>query len=110
MGTYRIEYFNEEQNDEQICTNLDLLEEKREGASQKAAQCQQKILRYYNKNVRMTQFQAGDWVLKKVNQNTRDPNHDTLGLKWEGPYRVIQITGSGTYKLAYPDGQDIKRS
>lgn len=38
VGTYRTEYFNEEQNDEQMCINLDLLKEKREKASQKVAQ------------------------------------------------------------------------
>ena len=48
-----MEYFTGEQNDEQIYLNLDLLEEIREGASQKVAQCQQMITRYYNKKVRM---------------------------------------------------------
>ena len=37
IGTHRTEYFADEQNDEQICLNLDLLKEKREGASQKVA-------------------------------------------------------------------------
>ena len=110
VGTHRTEYFNEEQNDEQICLNLDLLEEKRAGASQKVAQCQQRMMRYYNKNVRVRQFRAGDWVLRKVNQNTREPNHGALGPKWEGPYRVIRATGPGAYKLAYQDGRDVKRS
>ena len=32
VGTHRTEYFNKEQNDEQIYMSLDLLEEKREGA------------------------------------------------------------------------------
>ncbi|KAH9703019.1 BED-type domain-containing protein [Citrus sinensis] len=110
VGTHRTEYFTEEQNDEQICLSLDLFEEKKEGASQKVAQCQQRVMRYYNKNVRVRQFRAGDWVLRKVNQNTRDPNHGTLGPKWEGPYRVIRTTGLGAYKLAYQDGRDVKRS
>ena len=110
VGTHQTEYFNEEQNDEQICMNLDLLEETREGASQKVTKCQRRIMRYYNKNVRVRQFQAEDWVLRKVNQNTRDPNHGVLGPKWEGPYRVIRATGPGAYKLAYPDGRDMKRS
>ena len=29
VGTHRTEYFDEEQNDEQICMSIDLLEEKR---------------------------------------------------------------------------------
>ena len=110
VGTHRTEYFAEEKNDEQICLNLDLLEEKREGASQRVAQCQQRVMRYYNKNVRVRQFRAGDWVLRKVNQNTRNPNHGALGPKWEGPYRVVRATGPGAYKLAYLDGRDVRRS
>ena len=61
--------------------SLDLLKEKREEASQRVAKCQQRIMRYYNKNLRVRQFQAGDWVLRKVNQNTRDLNHGVLDLK-----------------------------
>lgn len=110
VGTHRTEYFTGEQNDEQICLNLDLLEEKREGASRKVTQCQQRVTRYYNKNVRVRQFRTGDWVLRKVNQNTRDPNHGALGPKWKSPYRVIRATGPGAYKLAYPNGRDVKRS
>ena len=48
VGTYRIEYFNEKQNDEQMCISLDMLEEKREEVSQKVAQCRQRVMRYYN--------------------------------------------------------------
>ena len=109
VGTHQTEYFNEEQNNEQIYISLDLLEEKRKGASQRVAQCQQRIMRYYNKNVRMRQFRAGDWVLRKVNQNTRDPNHGVLGPKWEGPYRVVRTIGLGAYKLTYLDGRDVKK-
>ena len=39
VGTHQTKYFNEEQNDEQMCINLNLLEGKREKASQKVAQC-----------------------------------------------------------------------
>ena len=84
--------------------SLDMLEEKREGASQKVVQCQQRIMSYYNKNVRTRRFRAGDWVLRKVNQNTRDPNYGVLCPKWEGSYRVVRTTGPRAYKLAYPDG------
>ena len=110
VGTHRTEYFNKEQNDEQICMSLDLLEEKREGASQRVAKCQQRIMHYYNKNIRVRQFQAGDWVLRKVNQNARDPSHSVLGPKWEGPYRVIRTTGPRAYKLTHPDGRDVNRA
>lgn len=53
VRTHRIEYFSEEQNDEQMCINLNLMEDKREKALQKVAQCQQRIIHYYNRNVRI---------------------------------------------------------
>ena len=67
-------------------------------------------MHYYNKNVRVRQFRARDWVLRKINQNTRYPNHGALGLKWEGQYRVMRTTGPGAYKLIHPDSRDVKRS
>lgn len=63
MGTYQTEYFDKEQNDEQMCLNLDLLEEKREEASWKSMECRQRVARYYNQNVRMQHFRAGEVVV-----------------------------------------------
>lgn len=89
MGTYRTEHFNEEQNNKQICLNLDLLAEKIELASRRAAEYQQRSARYYNQNLQIRQFKTGDWVLRRVNQNMKDPNHEVFGPNWEGPYRVL---------------------
>lgn len=81
--------------------NLDLLEEKREKASRKVIQYQERIMRYYNQNVCVRRFRAGDWVLKKVNQSTRGPNQDVFCPNWEGLYRIIQATTLGANNLDY---------
>lgn len=53
MNTHCMEYFDDEQNNEQIYLNLDLLLEKSEVASKRVAEYQQKVARYYNQNVRV---------------------------------------------------------
>lgn len=103
------EHFNKEQNDEQICLNLDLLSEKRKMASRRATKYQQRVAHYYNQNVRVQKFKTGDWVLRKVNHSTRDPNHGLFSPNWEGPYRVLPAAGAGAYKLAHADGKEVKK-
>ncbi|KAH9698184.1 hypothetical protein KPL71_023918 [Citrus sinensis] len=109
MSTYRTEHFDEEQNNKQIYLNLDLLLEKREVASKRAAEHQQRVARYYNQHVRVQQFKVEDWVLRKVNQNTRDPNHGVFSPNWEGPYMILRVVGAGAYKLAHVDGKEVKK-
>lgn len=49
IGIHRIKYFDEEQNDDKMCLNLDLLEEKRKKkASWKVIEYQQRVACYYN--------------------------------------------------------------
>ncbi|XP_024042632.1 uncharacterized protein LOC112099511 [Citrus clementina] len=107
--THWINHFNEQENDEQICLNLDLLTERREQAAERSAIYQQRVARYYNQKVNIRQFRVGDWVLRRVNQSTKDSTQGVLGPNWEGPYRVKQIAGPGAYKLARTDGHEVKR-
>ncbi|XP_024033525.1 uncharacterized protein LOC112095658 [Citrus clementina] len=76
------------ENDEQICLNLDLLTERREQAAERSVTYQQRVARYYNQKVNIRQFRVGDWVLRRVNQSTKDSTQGVLGPNWEGPYRV----------------------
>ncbi|XP_052297233.1 uncharacterized protein LOC127902365 [Citrus sinensis] len=100
--THRIDHFNEQENDEQMCLNLDLLTEKMEQAAERSVIYQQRVSRYYNQKVTVRQFKVGDWVLRRVNQNTKDSTQGVLGPNWEGPYRVKQLVGPGAYKLETP--------
>ena len=68
------------------------------------------MAKFYNKNVRLRQFQEGDLVLRKVNQSTKKPADGVLGLSWEGPYKVLHSFGNGSYKLGYPDGRVVGKA
>ena len=69
---HRINHFDDQENNDQMCLNLDLLTEKREQASKRSAAYQQRVTRYYNQKVRVRQFKVSDWVLRRVNQSTKD--------------------------------------
>ncbi|KAH9768959.1 hypothetical protein KPL71_011812 [Citrus sinensis] len=58
--THRIDHFDEHENNDQMCLNLDLLTKKREQASKRSATYQQRVARYYNQKVRVRQFKVGD--------------------------------------------------
>ncbi|XP_024037570.1 uncharacterized protein LOC112097200 [Citrus clementina] len=57
-----IDYFTKwiEENDEQMCLNLDLLMERREQAAERSVTYQQRVARYYNQKVNIRQFRVGD--------------------------------------------------
>ena len=78
---------------------LDTIDEKCEIAVAQIGSYKQKVARYYNKNIRMRTFQVGDWVLRKVFQNTREIGIGKLGPNWEGPYEITKIIGNRAYKL-----------
>ena len=79
--------------------NLDTIEEKRELASVRLAAYQQKMARHFNKNVRCRSFKEGDWVLRKVFQNTKELGDGKLGPIWEGPYLISNVFSHGAYRL-----------
>lgn len=85
-------------------TKLDLLDEKRERAQVRNVCYQAKVTRTYNKKVRMRTFQPGQLVLRQVFQNKKISGDGKLGPHWEGPYRIITISGNGAYRLAEMDG------
>ena len=88
---------------------LDLLEEYREAATIWLAEYQQKLARRYNQDVKTREFGVGDLVLQKAIGNMRDTNAGKLAPTWEGPYRVIAITGAGAYYLEDLDERSLPR-
>ena len=89
-----------------LAESLDFLKERREEASLRVADHQQKVARYFNSRVRDRKFQVGDLVLRKV--FVRDPAAGVLGPNWEGPYQIEQVLPPGTYKLARLNGELIR--
>lgn len=82
-----------------MALGLDLLEEKREAARLRNRSYQPDIAKSYNRKVRTRTFQEGDWVLRRVFDNTKDKAAGKLAPGWEGPYKVIEVRGAGAYRL-----------
>uniref|UniRef100_A0A2N9GLJ3 Uncharacterized protein n=1 Tax=Fagus sylvatica TaxID=28930 RepID=A0A2N9GLJ3_FAGSY len=109
MPTIRTTEFDVQTNEDNLCKDLDLVEERRDLAMVRLAAYQQRIKREHNKNVKPRTFQIGDLVLRKVMANTRKPNEGKLGPNWEGPYKVLSQAGHGAYRLENLDGKPIPR-
>jgi hypothetical protein len=99
LTTLRTSTYDDQQNEEQLCLNLDLIDEVKETAEARIKRYQEKKVRHYNSKVKPRQFSIGDLVLRKVALATKDPSQGKLGPNWEGPYKVVEIRRLGTYHL-----------
>ncbi|XP_038688690.1 uncharacterized protein LOC119987863 [Tripterygium wilfordii] len=104
-STARFEWKKDEENNAVFTEELDMLKERRNLSSIRTAAYKHQIAKYYNKAVHSRAFDIGDWVLRKVFQNTQQLNSGKLGATWEGPYRVIEVVGNGAYKLQPEKGR-----
>nr|XP_009611301.1 uncharacterized protein LOC104104822 [Nicotiana tomentosiformis] len=95
----------EESNDEELRTNLDLLEQRREAALIRMETQKQIIERYYNRKAHLRYFKIRDFVLKKGFQSTKTTGEGKLNPNWERPYKVLGIAGKGAYELETMDGK-----
>ncbi|KAL2254676.1 UNVERIFIED_CONTAM: Retrovirus-related Pol polyprotein from transposon [Sesamum indicum] len=102
----RITDFDPGRNGEQRAFDLDILEEKREAARIRMLHHKSLMLRGHDKNLKPRSLQVGDLVLRKVEVSRHvgklDPN-------WEGPFKVVEIVGKGTYKLQDAQGKELPR-
>ncbi|XP_075092113.1 uncharacterized protein LOC142172406 [Nicotiana tabacum] len=95
---------NEEANNEALLVKLELLDERKDLAHGSMVAQKKTLERYYNCRANLYYFKVGDLVLRKVTQNTQEINVGKLGPTWEGPYRILTITGKGSYELENQDG------
>ena len=56
LPSLRVEEYNEDTNSVWLRTNLDLIEESREGAAMRMAVYRQRVARYYNAQVKIKEF------------------------------------------------------
>ncbi|XP_057803119.1 uncharacterized protein LOC131018411 [Salvia miltiorrhiza] len=110
VPTARYELTTDNENQEAMCHELDLLDEKRNTANIRLASYQQSIARHYNKHICTRTFKPGDWVFRKVFQNTKEIGAGKLAPNWEGPYLITKVVGHGAYRLQSTDGRDINNS
>jgi hypothetical protein len=67
----------------------------------------QGVRHYHDRNVQRCSFNVGDMVLQWIQDDTR---LHKLNSQWEGPFIVYKVTGSGSYRLQYPNGQEVPNS
>ena len=99
----------EQGNTNLMVKDLDTLDELRESAVIRIASYQRRLANSYNKRVKPRTFQLGNLVLRRVFENTAEPNAGKFEPNWEGPYLVIRAGQSGSYTLNKLDGTLVPR-
>ncbi|KAK8951440.1 hypothetical protein KSP39_PZI003040 [Platanthera zijinensis] len=108
----------QENNGEEQRLSLDLVEELKELASIRQEEVKRRMSKYFDKHIRLKQFQKGDLVLKKVDAAGRGASVGKLPPNWEGPFIIKEVLKSGGYHLQDVDeipldrarsGDDLKR-
>ena len=71
--SYQVKTYENQRNQQELNSNLDLIDEVREEAMKRMAKHKEAMARYYNRKVKMRRFNTGDLVLRKVSQATKNP-------------------------------------
>ena len=108
MANHRVTIYQDKDNEEQLCLNLNLIDEVRTDADERTARYKNLMARQYDAMVKPRQFNIGDLVLKRVSLATKNLAHGKLGPDWEEPYRVINCKRQGSYYLEAPDGRKLE--
>ncbi|XP_075504408.1 uncharacterized protein LOC142541838 [Primulina tabacum] len=101
----RVESYPED-NDQSRAMELDLIEEKRNMAFIRMEAYRNRVMKSYNKKVRIRNFQVGDLVMKKVNPAGEVGK---LEARWERPYKITRKVNSGSFYLEDAQGRPLKR-
>jgi hypothetical protein len=96
--------YNEGEVDEARQLELDSVEEARFTILVQSARYLQGIRRYHDRNVRERSFSIGDLVLRRIQDES---SLHKLNSRWEGPFVIKQVTRLESYRLQYPEGQDV---
>ena len=110
MANHRVMSYQDKDNEEQLCLNLDLIDKVRTDAKQRTTRYKNLMVRRYDAMVKPRRFNIGDLVLKRVSLATKNPAHGKLGPNWEGPYKVINYKRQGSYYLEALDGRKLEHS
>ncbi|KAL5827788.1 hypothetical protein ACOSQ3_019638 [Xanthoceras sorbifolium] len=82
--SYIIQHATEETNNKELLNELDTINERRDKATIGLAIYQQRVARHYNRNIHLQMFNIGDWVLRRIFQNTKEKGADgmEIGNSW----------------------------
>ncbi|RDX67749.1 Tf2-11, partial [Mucuna pruriens] len=103
----RVSFFVQSNNEEELRTNLDLLQEVREIAHIREYAVKARAAKKYNKKLIPRRFNVADLVLRKI---TRKGESNKLSPLWEGPFRIMEEVGRGAYRLEQLDGKVVPRT
>ena len=73
LVSYQVKTYENQRNQQELNSNLDLIDEVREEVMKQMAKRKEAMARYYNRKVKMRRFNTGDLVLRKVSQATKNP-------------------------------------
>ena len=79
MASHRVKEYQAEENEVQLCFNLDLIDEVRMDAEQRTSRYKNLMARQYDVMVKPRRFNIGDLILKRVTLVTRNPAYGKLG-------------------------------
>ncbi|KAK9078128.1 hypothetical protein SSX86_002185 [Deinandra increscens subsp. villosa] len=96
-------------NEEELRTNLDLIEERREITAIRESHYKKEMAKYYNAKVKVQQYKVGEYVLRS-NEVSRALPLGKMSPKWEGPYIIKKAIGNGSYILQQLDGTELVRA
>jgi hypothetical protein len=103
----RVENFDEDKSDEARELEVNCSEERQLDSCVRTAKYLAVLCRYYNRNVKECLFVFRGLVLKwKTNQ---EGTHK-LSSPWEGPFEVIEVTRTTSYRLAHLDSTEVPNS
>jgi hypothetical protein len=103
----RVENFDKDRSDEAHELEVNCSEERRLDSYVRTSKYLVVLRRYYNRNVKERLFVVRDLVLKwKTNQE----GMHKLSSPWEGPFEVIEVTRSTSYRMAHLDGTEVPNS
>jgi hypothetical protein len=100
----QLEMYEEGKADNARHLKLDSAEEIRCNVLLQLARYLQGVRRYHDQNVQQHSFNIGDMVLRCIQDET---GLHKLNSRWEGPFLMHKVAGPGSYRLQYPDGQDV---
>ncbi|XP_057756243.1 uncharacterized protein LOC130975465 [Arachis stenosperma] len=88
----------------------DLIDEAREMAHLTETALKQRMALRYNTKVLKREFEPNDLVLRRNDIGLPTPGVGKLAANWEGPYRIKEVMGKGTFKLERLDGKEVPRT
>jgi len=98
-ASWRRVSFDERSNDNNLCADLDMVQEVREEARIRAEAAKLRAVRRYNTRVRRRAFQKGDLVWRKVGKARRERQEGKPAANWDDPYWVTDAFGNGAINL-----------